>query len=219
MCTFSTVFHEPVRWVLKYMVCSNPDRVGIWAISTDDAATNVDSCARLGRGTGRDFLLPRRVWAESGRAERLDPSAANQEASEAVTAVSGVLLGTWVSYRVSDHIPEPTTPSTRGSSKPTFLHNSDHEQVMPLRSFNPCFGFPRRVGAVAASCFLAAFEFAFVVLCFVQLGGKQARCALCPFLVWFLIERTGSVEQGRLGVRHRVLRRHLRSRAFCRWFL
>ena len=168
---------------------SNPDQVGIWAISADDAATNVDSCAGAERGTGRDFLLPQNVWRER-RALRsiICKSGSVGGCDSSKWGTTGHL---WVSCRVSDHIPEPTTPSTRGSSKHIFLHNSDHEQVMPLRSFNPCFGLSRRVGAVAVSCFLFALEFALVPLCFVQLGGKRARCTLCPFLVWFLIERTG----------------------------
>lgn len=44
-----------------------------------------------------------------GRGERFDPSSANQEASEAVTAVSGVLLGT-CGFRVVSQTTSPNRP-------------------------------------------------------------------------------------------------------------
>jgi len=60
---------------------------------------------------------------------------------------------------------------------------------MPLRSFNPCFGFSRRTGAIAVSGFLLIFGFVFMALCFSQLsagsmlpGAAQAGFAIASIM-------------------------------------
>jgi len=71
----------------------------------------------------------------------------------------------------------------------TLLSSRLRPQTMPLRSFNPCFVFSRRAGAIAVSCFLIVFSFVFMVLCFSQLSagsmlrpGTQAAFAIASIL-------------------------------------
>jgi len=62
------------------------------------------------------------------------------------------------------------------------------------RSFNPCFGFSRRTGAITVSSVLVVFAFVFTVLCFAQLsvgdmlpGGVQAGFAIASILQAVLV--------------------------------
>jgi len=147
---------------------------------------------------------------------RSDLSTANQEASEAVTPVSGV----YVAFAsVSDHIdyiPDPTAQTAQELGKYTSTVTVDNPSfsttpttMSTLRSLNPCFGLSRRTGAIAVSGFIVVASSVFVVLCFSQLSGKCA--VLCSCDVSFFSDRTG---RGQLELGYEVVpRRDSPSRA------